>query len=51
MKNVQLRFTDDEEGLLERLRAAAEQNRRSMNAQILWMLERQLTQDEGNADA
>ena len=50
MKHFQLRFEDDE--LHERVKAQAEANRRSMNSQILWMLEKQLEQDnqgEGNA--
>ena len=43
MKHFQLRFEDDE--LHERVKAEAEANRRSMNSQILWMLERQLAKE------
>lgn len=43
MKHFQLRFEDDE--LHERVKAEAEANRRSMNSQILWMLEQQLAKE------
>jgi hypothetical protein len=44
MKHLQLRFVD--EVLLDRLSVAAKRERRSLNSQILWMLERQLAQGE-----
>jgi hypothetical protein len=48
VKYLQLRFADHD--LHARVKAAAKRARRSMNAQILWMLERQLEQDERNQD-
>lgn len=42
VKHLQVRF--DDEALLDRLNAAAKRERRSLNSQILWMLERQLKQ-------
>lgn len=45
MSSFQLRFEGEDEALHERVKAQAEANRRSMNAQILWMLEQQLDQE------
>lgn len=51
VKHFQLRFeTEADEALRERVKVAAEASRRSMNAQILWMLARHLesTEEEAN---
>jgi hypothetical protein len=39
MKHISLRVPEE---LLERLKDTAEKNRRSLNAQVIWMLEREL---------
>ena len=43
MPHVSLRVPED---LLTRLHAAAERDRRSLNSEVLWLLERALDQDE-----
>jgi predicted HicB family RNase H-like nuclease len=42
MKNLNVRFPDD---LHARIQQAAEQDRRSVNAEILWLIERGLDQE------
>ena len=43
MKNLNLRIPDE---LHERFKEAAEHDRRSLNAEILWLAERGLNDDE-----
>lgn len=40
MKNLNVRFLDEE--ILERIREAADQDRRSVNSEIIWLIERGL---------
>jgi len=47
MKNINVRFPED---LHEQIRQAAERDRRSVNAEILWLIERGLTREEGDSD-
>lgn len=48
MKHFQLRFED--EALHARVQGAAKDARRSMNSQIMWMLEQQLEQAQTKRD-
>lgn len=47
MKHVNVRFTDEE--LHARVKAAAEGDRRSLNSEILWLIERGLELKEGGS--
>jgi predicted HicB family RNase H-like nuclease len=45
-KHVSLRVP---EALLARLQAAAERERRSLNSEVLWLIEQQLSEEERDA--